>query len=367
MMRRRSVNAFSLSFLDCMFCGFGAVILLVMIVNTDMVQRRDEVRRDLVAESEQLKSELSAETRRLARLRKQLEEALARRLAAALQAAEANAAIGGESRRLAAAEDQSDSGSERVRALQKELRKLDAQRRELAAQITEQSEQAEQGRRLREVVGEGDRQYLTGLKVGGERVVILLDASASMLDETIVNVIRMRNLSPERRRSSAKWQRALAAVDWLVSQIPQRSLFQIYLFDEFVRAAVEGSEGTWLETKDIESVNRSLDRLREAAPASGTSLYHAFASLRELSPRPDNVFLVTDGLPTRGKLRPLGSTVSPERRRGFFDEAVGALPARVPINTILLPMEGDPEAASAFWKLAVSTRGAFITPSKDWP
>jgi hypothetical protein len=30
-------------------------------------------------------------------------------------------------------------------------------------------------------------------------------------------------------------------------------------------------------------------------------------------------------------------------------------------------MEGDPMAASAFWKLAIATRGAFLAPSKDWP
>jgi len=30
-------------------------------------------------------------------------------------------------------------------------------------------------------------------------------------------------------------------------------------------------------------------------------------------------------------------------------------------------MEGDPMAASAFWQLALSTNGAFIAPSEDWP
>ena len=33
----RSFNVFTLSFLDIMFCGFGAVILLVMIINHDIV------------------------------------------------------------------------------------------------------------------------------------------------------------------------------------------------------------------------------------------------------------------------------------------------------------------------------------------
>jgi hypothetical protein len=39
----------------------------------------------------------------------------------------------------------------------------------------------------------------------------------------------------------------------------------------------------------------------------------------------------------------------------------------VPINVILLPMEGDPMAAAAYWRLAQITRGSFLSPSEDWP
>ena len=37
------------------------------------------------------------------------------------------------------------------------------------------------GQQIRTFKGEGDRQYLTGLKLGGERTLILVDRSASML------------------------------------------------------------------------------------------------------------------------------------------------------------------------------------------
>jgi hypothetical protein len=37
------------------------------------------------------------------------------------------------------------------------------------------------------------------------------------------------------------------------------------------------------------------------------------------------------------------------------------------VNVILLPMEGDPMAASAFWRLAQLTRGSFLSPAEDWP
>ena len=42
-MKRRSVNAFSLAFLDVMFCGFGAVILFFMIINANTFERREKI------------------------------------------------------------------------------------------------------------------------------------------------------------------------------------------------------------------------------------------------------------------------------------------------------------------------------------
>ncbi len=81
------------------------------------------------------------------------------------------------------------------------------------------------GDRIRVHVGDGDRQYLTGLKVGGSRILFLVDASASMLGSTIVNVIRRRNLPERDKVRAAKWQQALATVDWLTTQIPRDSQF----------------------------------------------------------------------------------------------------------------------------------------------
>jgi len=46
---------------------------------------------------------------------------------------------------------------------------------------------------------------------------------------------------------------------------------------------------------------------------------------------------------------------------------VNLLPTRIPVNIILYHMEGDPDAASAYWRLAMVTRGSFFSPSRDWP
>jgi hypothetical protein len=54
-------------------------------------------------------------------------------------------------------------------------------------------------------------------------------------------------------------------------------------------------------------------------------------------------------------------------RMRLFDEAVGQLPDRVPIDCVLLPMKGDLQAAHRFWHLARLTDGTLLMPSKDWP
>jgi hypothetical protein len=188
-----------------------------------------------------------------------------------------------------------------------------------------------------------------------------------MLDETIINVIRRRNMGTASRRSAPKWQRALATTDWLVSNLPATAKFQLYSFNTAARVAVSGSDGKWLQASSRADVDGAISALRKLAPEGGTSLYHAFAVAKKLSPQPDNILLVTDGLPTQGRSQPTGTTVSSKQRLDHFDQAVRTLGKNIPVNTILLPMEGDAWAAAAYWKLAINSRGSFLTPSRDWP
>ena len=58
---------------------------------------------------------------------------------------------------------------------------------------TSKMEEVEFGDKVRQFMGEGNRQYLTGLVLGGERVMILVDGCASMLADTVVNAVRRRS------------------------------------------------------------------------------------------------------------------------------------------------------------------------------
>ena len=50
MARRRETNIFSLSFLDVMSCGFGAVVLIFLIINHATEKEAAVVNQDLLAE-----------------------------------------------------------------------------------------------------------------------------------------------------------------------------------------------------------------------------------------------------------------------------------------------------------------------------
>ena len=60
-------------------------------------------------------------------------------------------------------------------------------------------------------------------------------------------------------------------------------------------------------------------------------------------------------------------TASEHGAHAQFEKALGRLPTGIPVNVILMPMEGDPMAPTAFWALTRKTKGIFLSPSRDWP
>jgi len=361
-MARREVTPFNLSFLDVMFCGFGAVVLLVVLIYGQVIEEQIRTHEDLRSQVLAQQRELSVQRERMELRQSALESTEDRLQAAQDEVSAARQRVADLKAQLAGGPDPA-AGEKRVAALEAELQRLEQRVEELREEADEGS-----GRQLAQVQGEGRRQYLSGLKLGGARILILLDASASMLDSTIVNVIRLRNMPPDRRRSAEKWQQVVRSARWLLANLPRESQFQLYLYNTQASPILDGTAGQWLSAGDPQQVAAVLERLEtEVAPEEGTSLINAFRAVRELSPSPDNILLLTDGLPTQGRGPPNRATISGEDRLRLFERAISDLGAAIPVNTLLFPMEGDPVAAAAYWFLATRTRGSFITPSKDWP
>ena len=350
---RRPTTTLSLSFLDIMACGFGAATLLFLLLKHEEVSRPPAPGPATGSEINLLVADLRDGERELAILRN------------ALVAVEKEVrAARGMARRLLSEQPEPERSVQAdpeagLVALREEIAQLE---REVA-----QLRSTDTGAAALRIRGEGDRQYLTGLKLGGSRVLILVDASASMLDETIVNVIRRRVRDDASKLEAPKWRRTTRTAAWLVANLPRTSKFQLYAFDTQARPTKADSAGSWLDVGDRAATDAAVRALRAIPPQGGTSLLNAFSAARALNPPPDNLILITDGLPTQGRNTPRNNSVSPQRREQLFREALDALPAGVPVNVILLPMEGDPAAAGLFWQLAVATGGSFLSPARDWP
>ena len=351
MAKKRRNIAFSLSFLDIMACGFGAVTLLFLILrhNANEIPIPDErlsseislLQQDIQqAEQDQLKALNSLEDIELRLVKTQ---GLSKRVITEI--------------------------AEKEKSIQEDPNNIDILRRKVKQleEETAQIEDIEFGDKVREFVGDGNRQYLTGLTLGGERVLILIDGSASMLADTVVNALRRRNMDDVQKQKSAKWQWSLRTLEWLLAQLPPSSRFQVYVFNNQAQAMLAGTEGEWLDASDSLALERVMESTDAFVPSEGTSLSKAIDVIAEFDSKPDNLFILTDGLPTMGNTPPKKYMVTGSQRRQHFETAIAKLPRGIPVNTILFPMEGDPEAAALFWQLALDTKGAFIAPSRDWP
>ncbi len=360
--KRTEVVTFGLSFLDIMSCGLGAVVLLFLIIkhNTESSTLTNIEMPDLSSEVSMLEKEILEGKEGLAELLNTIAEVdnrivtaqgLARRITEDLEDRAGNL-----EEALASAAQDSE-----IEKLKQDLQRLEQERQR------QEAESDNTGADTRSFIGEGNRQYLTGLKLGGNRVLVLLDASASMLEETIVNIIRTRNMSDDIKRNAPKWRQALEMVEWLSTRFPVTSKYQIYTFNTTADSIVPNTKGQWLNVSNSNQLEESFDSLKNIVPQGGTSLENVFAEISRLSPQPDNIYLLTDGLPTQGRNPPRGATVSGRNRMSLFESAIENIPSNIPINVILLPMEGDPMAASAFWQLSQITGGSFMSPSEDWP
>ena len=74
-----------------------------------------------------------------------------------------------------------------------------------------------------------------------------------------------------------------------------------------------------------------------------------------------------DSLPTMDAPTTDRGMVTGQERLRFHYAAEAEIPSGIPVNVLLYPMEGDYNAAIAYWLLAYRTGGSFMSISKDWP
>ncbi len=360
--RIRSVDPISMSFLDVISCGFGAVILLFMVMKHSTSLELPSVTPELVAEIDLLDEEIRDGKEGLVRVRNTLSDVDLQMVQAQGLASSIEEEIKTFLEELAQMENNTLANEESVAKLKADIDSLEEELNRLRA-----AEDQVTGNNIREFIGDGNRQYLTGLILGGNRILILVDMSASMLDNTIVNIFRRRNMPAADRINSAKWVQVRKTVDWLTTQLPVPSQYQIYVFNNEARPLLPGTEGRWLEVADEPQLTQAVTALNAIIPNEGTNLENLFVSISQMNPLPDNIFLITDGLPTLGSRGKTTGTITGRDREELFENALQKLPENIPVNVIMSPLEGDPMAPGWYWQLAIQTKGSFMMPSPDWP
>jgi hypothetical protein len=156
-------------------------------------------------------------------------------------------------------------------------------------------------------------------------------------------------------------------VEWITAQLPDNSQFQVYGFNVKSKAVQGDTQGKWLASNDPRVINNVLGAARNITPGDGTSLVNALLSARTINPAPDQIILITDGLPTQGSVAPSRKFINVREREKLFDDAAKTVTKDMPMDVVLLPMKGDLLAAHAYWRLARRTGGSYVIPSRDWP
>ena len=356
--RRREPGSL-IAFLDVMACGLGAAVLLFLIVkhHTEAAVEPDAGERG------------AAEMETLAALREEA-RALAERIALAQRESEARRL---QEARAASAESAGDAARAQLAEIDREIELARARNAALRERV--ESIEPHQAADVIEDVAGGEENYLLGLKVEGRRIAILVDRSASMTDERLIDIIARKVRADEEKRQGPKWRRTLRTVRWLLHRLPAGSEVAVITFND--EAKMLHREG-WADGRDRATLQALFDELDRLVPTGATNLEAGLQALGRLSPEATDIYVVTDGLPTRSlsspgllsgcSKNPRGK-VSGECRKLLFAASLrnSAPPAGRKVHVILLPLEGDPEAAPAFWNWTARAGGLLLTPARGWP
>ncbi len=349
---RDTNDQYGLSFLDCICCGFGAVLLIFVLTSGKRANESKGQVDNAQEIIERLSSDIEKEEERAQRLRRSIQEN-SDEIATVV---EINKSM----------EDQIIDRTETLSLLLRKMSNLE----DIQRLLMEQSEAIPTDDELPPLPmpNPQKRQYLTNFRMEGERVLFLVEASGGMLDLSIEAAVERSGQTEEERRLAPKWDQTIRMLKWFVANIQANSKYQIAFFNREVFPLLEG-EGlsNWMDPLDTDNTERVLDALEVVSPSGGANLERAFQVVNGFTELPDNIILIIDGLPTQADSVAAGQFIDEQIRIQMYLAARRVQPPNVPLNILLLPFEGDPSAAIAYWSMATYSKGALVTPSKTWP
>lgn len=356
MSENRKTDGFNLAFLDVMACGLGAVLMILILVKFNAFTSIP------TNEVERLQEELAALKNQRERTEKSIDEVNDKVLMETATLEELK-------KRIEQLKVQQDDNK---KALRDKIAVVANLEKSVAAAAPKQSDD------LLKLKGGGEENYIVGLKVEGKHIGILIDKSASMMEEALIDVIKGKISSAAVRKSSAKWHRTVRVSKWLLARLPKESKVSVVAFSD--TANYLGTRPVYT-SKFSQSVSTLANEIDKLVPENGTNLQTALNTIKKAMPNMTDLYVITDGLPTLGERSPglesftkCGSffgnskTITGECRLRLFEHTIKtSAPKGVTTNIVLLPLEGDPAAYQSYWAWAASTGGMVISPAGSWP
>lgn len=349
--KRRQEDGFNLSFLDVMACGLGAVILIFILVDFNGSSP------DPNEELSQLKTELLSANQAQADLQGTIDN-IDREIANIAQQQKNESAT------------QSNTQSEQAELLQQlstQLAVIADLEKQLAAVAKIETPDANI-----KLDGVGEQNYITGLKVEGKHIGILIDKSASMIADNLLDVLRLMVKPDGEKQQLAKWQRTKRVAKWLLARLPETSQVTTVAFSDTAQVLGLRAINSPAASDSLKAISDDIDAI---VPSGGTNLQLGMAELFAANDKITDVYLITDGLPTLGdglgvscrNILSRQQTISSKCRQQLMVETIKRFPSGYKVNVILLPIDGDPYASSMYWSWTQVLGGTFLSPAKEWP
>ncbi|MHC8440926.1 MAG: vWA domain-containing protein [Candidatus Eutrophobiaceae bacterium] len=366
MRRKKATEGMGLAFLDIMSCGLGAVILIFMLVK----QHVEKEVSDTVAVQD-LSSNIESLEQQKQELASNLQGLIDEHQARQAELASSKSKISKQSQALTQKSLELDAETRQLAQMQQQI--VERLQTERSQQKQDQEQLAKHAEDKVSLKGQGEEEYLIGLKMEGKKILILVDSSASMTAQRVIDVIRYKVGSDAQKQGAPKWQRVLRSVAWMLARLPPDSQFAVI---SYAKEATLLGGGSWQNSTDKIAFSRVLGELGKIIPQDTTNLEAGLGKAATMNP--DTLYLITDGLPTSSSSRSFGigacqtlfskKTISGECRIALFRKTINAIRLTgTRINTILFPIEGDPQSSYEYWQWASSHGGLLIKPSPSWP
>src|SRR6202011_4914115 len=164
--RRRTVEVFTLSFLDCICCGFGAVILFYTIVSAQAGVQGFHSNDPLSAEVNRLEEQVQAGSRNLVVLHNQIEKTESETVSDEARTKSLASTLESRREQLSTYDTSSVARREHIEKLKADIRSLEEGKRRLEAGSLDKTPPGQQVSSFRDTGG--DRRYITGIRMRGK-------------------------------------------------------------------------------------------------------------------------------------------------------------------------------------------------------